>query len=264
MKKIVTSLLLFTVVVVSAHEFWLQPDKFIYKKGETATIKFRVGENFEGENWNNNRSKINFLTLYTKGNIKDLSSRISDNKGDSLRLTLDNDGTGMIVYCGLNSYIELEAVKFNAYLEEDGLRETIDYRKLHNETDSTGRESYQRSVKTILQVGANYDSVCLQPTALPLDVIPLDHPYLMRDKQRMKVKILFNRQPLVDQLVRVWCRKNDKTMIEEFLTDQDGVISFKVLRSGNWMVSTVKMVRLNNDPKAQWQSYWGSCTWGYQ
>ena len=30
------------------------------------------------------------------------------------------------------------------------------------------------------------------------------------------------------------------------------------------MVSTVKMIRLENDAKANWQSYWGSCTWGYQ
>jgi hypothetical protein len=30
------------------------------------------------------------------------------------------------------------------------------------------------------------------------------------------------------------------------------------------MISTVKMERLENDPRANWQSYWGSCTWGYQ
>jgi hypothetical protein len=29
------------------------------------------------------------------------------------------------------------------------------------------------------------------------------------------------------------------------------------------MVSCVKMVRLQNDPQAEWQSYWGSLTWGY-
>jgi hypothetical protein len=33
------------------------------------------------------------------------------------------------------------------------LTDAIEYRKKHNETDSTGYEFYQRSIKTIFQVG---------------------------------------------------------------------------------------------------------------
>ena len=264
MKKIVTLFLLFCFISISAHEFWLQPDKFIYKKGEKASIRFRVGENFEGDNWSGNRAKINFLTLQTNTGKTDLASSISENKGDSLQLVLQQEGTAMVTYNGLNSYIELEASKFNTYLEEDGLREAIEYRQQHHETDSMGRESYQRSVKTILQVGQKYDSLFKQPSSLPLDIIPLKHPHLTRDGQKISFRILFNKNPLADQLVKIWYRENDKTLKEELLTDQDGIISFRLKKSGSWMVSTVKMLRLENDPKAQWQSYWGSCTWGYQ
>ena len=49
MKKLISLFFIFCFISVAAHEFWLQPDKFIYKKGETASIKFRVGENFEGD-----------------------------------------------------------------------------------------------------------------------------------------------------------------------------------------------------------------------
>jgi uncharacterized GH25 family protein len=264
MKKFITILLILCVISVSAHEFWLQPDKFIYKKGEKANIKFRVGENFEGENWAGNRSKINFLHLYLNGVKTDLSSALSDNKGDSLQYTLAQEGTAMVVYSGLNSFIELEPAKFNAYLKEDGLRNTISYRNDHSETDSMGREFYQRSVKTILQVGFKYDSSFKQATFLPLDIIPLEHPYLIRDRQKMSVKVFFNKEPLPEQLIKIWYRENNKTSMEELLTDQDGIVSFKIKKTGNWMVSTVKMIRLENDPKANWQSYWGSCTWGYQ
>ncbi len=264
MKKIIIILFLFCFISVSAHEFWLQPDKFIYKKGEKATIQFRVGENFEGENWNGNRSKINFLHLYLSGVKADLSSALSDKNGDSLQYTLTQEGTAIVVYNGLNSFIELEPAKFNAYLKEDGLRNVISYRQDHRETDSIGRESYQRSVKTILQVGSKYDSSYKQATLLPLDIIPLEHPHLIRDRQKMLVKVLFNKKPLTEQLIKIWFRENNKTSTEELLTDEDGIASFKIKKSGNWMVSTVKMVRLENDPKAQWQSYWGSCTWGYE
>jgi uncharacterized GH25 family protein len=263
MKKIITLFLLFCFINISAHEFWLQPDKFIYKKGDKATIKFMVGENFEGENWSGNRSKINFLILSNNGSKTDLSPLITDKIGDSLQFIIPGEGTNMIVYNGLNSYLEQAADKFNAYLEEDGLRETIEYRRDHHVTDSAGREVYQRSVKTILQSGDKYDSSYKEPTTLPLDIIPLKHPYLVTDKQKMQVKVLFNKKPLADQLIKVWHREGDQTLMEELLTDQDGMASFRIKRSGRWMVSTVKMIPAGNDPGAQWQSYWSSCTWGY-
>ena len=264
MKKFITFLLVLFVINVSAHEFWLQPDKFIYKKGEKANIKFRVGENFEGDNLTGNRSKINFLHLYLNGVKTDISSTLSDNNGDSLQYTLTQEGTAMVVYNGLNSFIELEPAKFNAYLKEDGLRNVISYRQEHNETDSIGQESYQRSVKTILQIGSKYDSSFKQATSLPLDIIPLEHPHLIRDRQKMRLKFFFNKEPLPEQLIKIWYRENNKTSMEELLTDDNGIVSFKIKKSGSWMVSTVKMIRLENDAKANWQSYWGSCTWGYQ
>ena len=263
MKKLITLFFVLFVISVSGHEFWLQPDKFIYKPGEKATIKFMVGEDFEGKNWNGNRSKINFLYLYQNGIKTDLSPTMSENNGDSIQLTLVKQGTTLIEYNSLNSFIELEAEKFNAYLEEDGLREALAYRKLHNETDSMGREQYQRSVKTILQVGSAYDSSFKQSSPLPLDIIPIDHPYLVRDRQKMAVKILFNKKPLADQLIKVWFRDDNKTIKDDLLTDHDGIISFKVKKTGRWMVSTVKMEHLENNTKAGWQSYWASLTWGY-
>lgn len=262
MKKLLLLFILFTVL--SSHEFWLQPASFIYKKGDKANIRFRVGENFEGENWAGNRSKINFLSLYLNSKKTDLSTAISDNKGDSLQYTFSQDGTAVIVYSGLNSFIELEPAKFNAYLKEDGLREATSYREQHKEIDSMSHEFYQRSVKTILQVGEKYDSSFKENTPLPLDIIPMQHPYLIKDRQKMTMKVLFNKKPLAEQLIKIWYRADNKTIEEELLTDENGLVSFKVKKSGCWMVSTVKMIHLDNDSKANWQSYWGSCTWGYE
>ncbi|MDZ4810635.1 MAG: DUF4198 domain-containing protein [Bacteroidota bacterium] len=265
MKKLLPLLtLLFLFTLLSSHEFWLQPATYIYKKGDKANIRFRVGENFEGENWAGNRSKINFLSLYLNGKKIDLSTAMSDNKGDSLQYTLPQDGTAVIVYNGFNSFIELEPAKFNAYLEEDGLREAMNYRIEHKETDSMSHEFYQRSVKTILQIGEKYDSSFKEVTPLPLDIIPMQHPYLVKDKQKMTMKVLFNKKPLAEQLIKIWYRSDNTTKMEELLTDENGLVSFKIKKSGCWMVSTVKMKHLENDPNANWQSYWGSCTWGYQ
>lgn len=264
MKKIIALFILACSISVLAHEFWLNLDKFIYKKGDTANIKFRVGENFEGENWNNNRSKINFLTFYQGSTIKDMAAKISDNNGDSLQFKLANEGTAMIVYNGLNSFIELEAAKFNDYLVEDGLQEAIDYRKQHNETDSMSREFYQRSVKTILQVGNKYDETYKTPTELPVDIVLQTHPYQIQKAEEVKFKVLFQKKPLPNHLIKLWHRIESKTVYTDKMTDKNGYVTFQIKNTGKWMISTVKMIRLQNNPKAEWQSYWGSCTWGYE
>jgi uncharacterized GH25 family protein len=78
MKKIFFLFTLFTLfTLLTAHEFWLNPDKFIYKRGEKINIKFFVGEDFEGENWKGNNERIQTLKLFYGGVSDDLSGNIS-------------------------------------------------------------------------------------------------------------------------------------------------------------------------------------------
>jgi uncharacterized GH25 family protein len=250
-------------ILLSSHEFWLQPDKFIYQKGEKANIRFLVGENFEGENWSGNRSRVNSLVFYQNNQQKDLTNALSENKGDSLQLLIEQEGTAMITFNSKNSFIELEAAKFNDYLKEDGLTSAIEYRKTHHETDSMGNEFYQRSVKTIIQAGNKYDDIYKKETTLPLDIIPQENPYQLTDGAEISIKIFFQKKPLTNTLIKIWHRENNKTRQQDMTTDLNGMIRLNVKRSGHWMISAVKMVHLENDPKANWQSYWGSLTWGY-
>lgn len=249
---------------VFAHEFWLEPQQYIFSRGEEINIRFRVGEHFSGDNWKGNREKVNDLRLYY-GDVVDssLSSSITDEKGDSLQFSLFEEATVMVCFNSINNYIELDSAKFTEYLNEDGLTNALEYRKEHHETDSMGREFYQRSVKTILQVGANKTDVYKKQTSLPIDIIPLSHPYTITGKQMMKVKVLFNNVPLANHKIVVWHKLPGGVTDSSYTSNTNGEINFAVEPNGEWMVSGVTMVRLNNDAKAQWQSYWGSCTWGY-
>lgn len=263
MKKILLlTVIILAALAVLAHEFWLEPKKFIYKKGETANITFRVGENFTGENWNGNRQKIKSLDFFSNGSKTDMSSAIGDAKGDSLQLTFMQEGTAMIAYNGHNSFIQLEPGKFNAYLKEDGLTEIIEYRKKNDQWDSTGKEFYQRSVKTILQIGKKLTQDYRKPTTLPLDITPNINPYSISDSAGISCKLLFKGKPLTSHLCKIWNHYNGKTIMQEKLSDSKGEIRFMVHAKGRWMVSAVKMIS-SEDPAAQWQSYWGSATWGY-
>lgn len=269
-KKLLVILFLVSSTLLTAHEFWLSPDKYFYTIRDIASIRFHVGENFTGENWSGNKEKIKVLSHYLpSGNITDLSDRLSMNKGDSIRLPLQTEGTHMVVFNSTNSHIELEADKFNEYLKEDGLQKAIQYRLKNGEHDKTGKEYYQRSVKTIIQVGNERTNACTAPTHLPLDIIPLENPYASpgMDPQGslpiVKFRVLFKGKPLANWLIKTWFRdEKSKIQMKEYQTNNRGIISVKRY-SGPFMVSTVYMERLNGDPKADWQSYWASLNFEY-
>ncbi len=265
MKKVIVCLGLTIIsLAVIAHEFWLQPQQYHFKKNETAIIKFNFGENFTGENWAGNNSKINQLIHYTPANKQvDIVGLVGNNNGDSLQLKLEEEGTHMVIYNSKNSFINLEPAKFNSYLKEDGLNEVAAYRKFHNEENSNGKEYYQRSVKTILQVGNVITNNCLQPTSLPLDIVPLINPYKNFEITRAyEFKVLFKGEPLKKQLVKVWFNTHGKVTVQNLKTNQNGIIAFSKNVS-QYMVSTVFMKQNKVDTTADWQSYWASVTFGF-
>lgn len=253
-----------------AHEFWLQPNKFFYSIREIAKIRLVVGEDFKGENWTGNHEKIKQLLHYTPtGEILDVSSGISLNLGDSLLLPLKEEGTHMVVFNSTNSFINLEADKFNNYLIEDGLFEAYSYRKDHNETDRNGKEFYQRSVKTILQVGEKVTDVCKLATNLPLDIIPVENPYLIpilgssEKPLNVKFKIQFNKEPLINALVKIWYHIPGKGLkMDSVRTNKKGFITTE-RHPGPFLVSCVHMERSLNNNEADWQSYWASVSFEY-
>ena len=247
-----------------AHEFWLSPAKFIYKRAESVNIRFLVGENFEGENWRGNNEKIESLKIYFSGVSDDFSNFISDQPGDSIEYMMLDEGTNLIAFNSTNSFIELSPTQFNGYLEEDGLTNAIEYRKQKNENGCNGREFYQRCAKTIVQVGHIKDFTFNLKTDLPLDIIPTSNPYTLKNRESLRARILFRNSPLANARVKVWHRQKNKTEKMELTTDSDGEITFPVRTIGKWMVSAVTIERLNDNPIADWQSYWGSLTWGYE
>jgi uncharacterized GH25 family protein len=263
-KIALASILLIFISSLSAHEFWLNPDKFIYRRTEKVNISFLVGENFQGENWEGNKDRIKSLKIYYGGVIDDLSPVVTDATGDSIEYLMTDEGTNLIAFNSNNAFIEMEPLQFEAYLKEDGLTNALEYRKRNNETGCTGREFYQRCAKTLLQVGEIKDKTYAIATSLIIDIIPSSNPYQLKNKELFRAKVFYKKAPLVNGLIKVWHRVKNKTEKKELRTDSNGGFFFPVITKGKWMITTVTMERLTDNPICDWQSYWGSLTWGYE
>jgi len=267
---ILFSIICIVSVITLAHEFWFQPQKFFYSIREVARIRFVVGENFIGENWAGNKDRVDQLVHYTpSGFAQDVSSKLSGNKGDSLQLPLQEEGTHMVIFSSNNSLISLDAAKFNDYLKEDGLDNAALYRKENKEESKTGTEHYQRSIKTILQVSYTLTDDCTRPTSLPLDIIPEQNPYFVTVGAResllkVRFRVLFNKEPLSNALVKVLYHVPGKKEVrmDTLRTNKRGWITAD-RHPGPYLVSCTHMEHTRNDKEADWQSYWGSLSFEY-
>lgn len=261
MKKVVVllSFLLLTVAVF-AHEFWLEPQKFLLSIGEKINFRIFVGENFTGEEVDFTKFEVTKFSHFTsKGEESTKGNLTEQNLSDFLKF--ETEGNHLIAFNNSNKHIELAAKEFNQYLKDDGLDNVADFRKKNGQLTKKGREEYQRCVKTLLQVGSLHDETYQINTGMKLEIIPEQNPY-SSDKP-LTFKVLFDNKPLKNALVVVWQKGIEKPNKRNFRSNAEGKISFSFEPKGVWMVSTVRMVHYPDSKIADWQSYWGSYTFGF-
>ena len=265
MKRRAVTLLALIVVslIAQAHEFWLEPIKFRFAVGETATINFKVGDNFFGEPWLTSLEKLNKVELHSIKGVKDVKALTKQGEKENLSVQLPLEGTYMVVMHGNPSFSDEPAEQFNAYLKDQGLDDVYNKRKKSNTLEKNGTEFYTRYSKVLLQAGKRTDDTYKKVAGLPIEIIPQQNPYTRKVGDPVKFIVRYNGRPLFGALVKVFNRNNNRTNIQTIYTQQDGSIETHISNTGAWMLNVVHMIP-STDPKAEWQSYWGSLTFGIE
>lgn len=264
MKRLVALVLVFAVISIAfAHEFWLQPKKYRYKVGEEVSIDFMVGENFTGEFWDLTRHKVETAQVISAYGKKDLKTTVKSTKGNNLIYKLANEGTHLFTMTSNQAYIELDAEKFNAYLEEDGIEDIAALRKKNNQTDKPSRENYSRYAKLLVQSGNKTDDVYKRKVGFKVEIIPLANPYTLKNGDYLECEILYEGKPLPHQLVKIWNFVGNRAFLQDAYTENDGRVKFPVSSTGPWMVSFVKMIE-STKPNIDYESMWSSLVFGIE
>ena len=265
MKKLI--ILAFVITISSlalGHEFWMQPKKFRYTVGEEVKIDLLVGENFTGENWDLTKHKVELAQVISAYGKKILTPTVKPTKGDNLTYKLINEGTHLFSMTSNQAYIELDAAKFNAYLEEDGLDNIIALRKKSNQLDKPSRENYSRYAKLLVQSGKKIDDdVFKRKLGLKVEIIPLQNPYTLKSGDYLECEIQYEGKPLPHQLVKVWSFIGNRAFLQPVYTENDGRLKFPISNTGPWMVSFVKMIE-SGKPNIDYESMWASLVFGIE
>ncbi|SOD97719.1 DUF4198 domain-containing protein [Spirosoma fluviale] len=260
---------LFLIFLAHGHEFWLQPNTFFAEPGQLVPVEVLVGEHFQGERSEGKKNRI-IQYVHWFGNTKeDIAPQLTEGHYGSVPVKLSTPGTHLIALANTNKYLEMRADSFLLYLKEDGLDPVIQWRKQHNQTRKRSREFYRRCVKTLIQVGplTTNDQTYSRNTGMPLEIIPAQNPYRLKPGGSLQLTVLFQNKPLAGALVRYWNRPSSQQSAPSDFTEQqqqsdkNGQVRFAI-KAGNNMVSLVQMVPYADTKQADWQSYWGSLTFG--
>ena len=163
--------------------------------------------------------------------------------------------------------IELPAAQFNAYLEDEGLTETLAAR-LRGGAGAPGRERYRRCAKSWLS-GQETDRATA-PVGLPLEIVPLAAPGL---EPRLRIRVLWGGRPLAGALVKAWRTplgqggvptdgeaRDSVGTASQGRTDSHGELSVPVPEPGEWLLGVVTMAPCKDPSEADWESTWASLT----
>ena len=272
-KRIITAALVALTTAALAHEFWLEAPRFRLQPGQTVNVHTFVGENFHGEPWTTKAAKIQRLVRYgpTPADSTNLTPQ-NFTETDTFRtgFTFAQPGTHIVLLRSTNSFIELPAEKFTAYLREEGLDYALKLRQERDEMAKPGRETYRRCAKTLLQVGeaadspVATDSACRHIYGLPLELVPEQNPYRLAADKALTVRVLRAGQPAFGAAVQVWQRQPGGLPTTHYTTraNQNGRILLRLSGPGPYLLAAVDMrpapTRLRD--RADWQSTWASLT----
>lgn len=265
MKILFVAAYLASVSAATAHDFWLEPEKFSAAPGEPLSIAFTVGHAGEHEPWNLRREKIaDFKSCSQIGCVVE-PGIVADTpeKRGSARVTVKTPGTTILAFESRHSFSELEGAKFNGYARQEGLAAIIADRAARGTDAAPGRELYSRRAKALVRVGNGDPGDVSRPVGHTLEIVPLKNPYALKRGEALPVRVLFNGEPLQGATIDLDDLSDALDPLQSATTDADGVASFTTDRPGPWKLMTVWGVPLVDRRRADYETIFASLTFGF-
>lgn len=250
-----------------AHDVWIQPAVFGARAGVEVPITIFVGHAELRQRWGVSKDRVTRFDDIVRDRSRSRRVELDTSAGsEDARLRFAEPGTHMLVMGSTAALSELPSIRFNDFVEVEGLTAVADYRAAKRLSAMPGRESYSRSAKTLIQIGSATnadDATVTRPAGLKLEIIPLHNPYTLATTGDLPVQVLYRGKPLAGALVKLTNLDFDAQPVAMKRTDANGRTSFAVPRRGKWQVNAVWSVPVTGNPKADFETVFSSLTFGF-
>ncbi|MEL6946766.1 MAG: DUF4198 domain-containing protein [Pseudomonadota bacterium] len=250
--------------LAGAHEYYLLPETFSPKAGQSITVSHKLGQKFFGnempwvDHWNV-RSE-----LWHNGTASALKGTLGDRP--ALKIGAVQPGLSIVVHQSNVDFITFkEWEKFKAYVEKEGLTGGLAPSLEGRKPMTDLREGYSRFAKTLVYSGTPQEQAAAkdQATGLKIELVALDNPTTLAADEALRVQALYEGKPYQGGQVTVFV--GTKTEVaHRIITDENGIARIPAGGPGPYLLNIIKMTdpqsKEAQDEKAHWESFWASLT----
>jgi len=248
-------LLTCVVADAQAHDFWIEPSRFVVQPRDSVSLYLREGENLVG---NSLPYVTDWFREYSRSDARGRAPVTAELGDNPAVIEIRSSGTTLLGYWSTPNFVALKPAKFESYLRQEGLEHVLAQRAQLGESDTEARENFVRCAKTYLTTNRDALSTALKaPLGFTLELMPPDNLHALAPGERLDLRLLYLGKPLAGALVTAFrqAAPEDKVQVR---SDAQGRAALRLSASGIWLIKAVHMVRLENHPKADWESYWAS------
>jgi uncharacterized GH25 family protein len=264
MKKTSAILLaIFIIISVAAvslgHDFWLVPQKFLLKLGETQTISANTGMDFPISVHAVKSERVTQFISVRDGKKRNITEYEIQGESLATKLTFEESGTYILaIALKPTPKVNLSAKEVNDYLlSDEGDKKLYEFRKKEGRLDEDVVYCYSKDAKTIIQVGDSPDETPVKPLNLSLEIVPSVNPYKLKKGNDLKITVLFKGKPLARAELNWSWAGHGETFAGITETDLEGTATVPLTKAGPYVIRMIHTQLIKAD---EWQGYWSSLT----
>jgi len=256
-----------------AHDFWVQPGSFWVQPDSVTPLTLQVGHGPYRQRSPLAATRITrFDAIGPNGSLHDLRPRLHPGNGpEDGNFELEDRGTYLFVLETDNkAQSHLPAIRFNDYLQVEGLTPALEQRIRTKRMDADGSECYSRRAKVLVQVGdpspnsaRGPQQAITQPVGLPLEIVPEQNPYSEPRPASLSVRVLYEGRPLGRALVKLTQLEHDSAPLETHLTDAAGRAVFHMPGEGTWLLNVIWTRPLPRTSETDFETIFSSLSFGF-
>jgi len=255
----ITLMIIGIAAIVTAHDFWLLPQKFMIQPGETITIYGNTGMDFPASLSAVAPERVSQFFVVSKYNKVDLAELVVKDKSLTTQYSFKKPGTYVVGAVIKPNEIKLTGEEFNEYLEHDGISSILELRKKEGILDKDAVEFYSKYPKAIIQAGDSLDDTPTKPVGLIIEIVPKVNPYTLKKGDKLKVTVLFRGKPLPG-IDLAWNHPGLVGKVAGWTkTDQNGDAPVPLVKSGPYMIRLTHMEWVKKQTH-EWESFWAALT----
>jgi uncharacterized GH25 family protein len=247
----------FVAAPLLAHDFWIEPSSFRPPVGSAVALRLMVGQGFRGDPVPRNPALIVEFVLVSDFGEVAIPGRPADEPAGTASISAP--GLQVVGYRSGDSFVSLDATKFEDYLREEGLERIVAERARRGESAKPSRELFSRCAKALLFAGGAAVRGEDRALGFTLELVAEKNPYGLSAGQELPLRLLFEGKPLEGALV-VALPRGEPKQAPSGRTDKTGRVRLRLPREGPWLIKAVHMVAAPAESGADWRSLWASLT----